>query len=198
MRFFRPALFAAAALAAAGVAGLAAAEVRATHVLTIRLPGGQIEQIRYAGDVAPQVRISRSAEPMDLFAPAADRFGPSWAFAQMQAISTAMNHQAAMMLQQAATAQANVTAGPGDLTLARVNSLPPGAHGVYMVWTSNGNGGCARTVEYASSGAGRTPAIVSRTSGDCGPTSAPTGASPTHDRAPAPVPGLAQPVAFHN
>jgi hypothetical protein len=195
MRLFRPAVFAAAAIATASFAGMATAATNAAHVLLVRLPGGQIEQIRYTGDTAPQVRIASGGAPLVLFARGPDQFAPSPAFLRMQAISAAMTRRAALMLQQAALLQANGGVGPGGLTLARVSNLPAGAHGAYMVWTSNGNGGCARSVQYASSGPGRTPTVISKSAGDCGPAAAP---SPTRYRGPAPASGAPQPVAYHN
>ena len=47
------ALIGAAVLAAAGLAGASAGELARTHILTVRLPDGSIEQIRYLGDRPP-------------------------------------------------------------------------------------------------------------------------------------------------
>ena len=56
MRKMRTALGASvAAIAAIGFCGMAAAQSPQAHVLMITLPDGGIEQIRYAGEVAPQV-----------------------------------------------------------------------------------------------------------------------------------------------
>ena len=38
-----------------------AAAQGATHVLTVRLPGGAVEQIRYTGNVPPEVMVAPDA-----------------------------------------------------------------------------------------------------------------------------------------
>jgi len=48
----------AAAILLAGYAGIAAAQTPETRVLTLRLPDGQVEQIRYIGDVPPTVILA--------------------------------------------------------------------------------------------------------------------------------------------
>jgi hypothetical protein len=51
MRLVRKAILAgAAAIALAGTAGLAAAEIKNAHVLDVRLPDGSLAQIQYVGD----------------------------------------------------------------------------------------------------------------------------------------------------
>ena len=49
-----------AAIALAGFCGIAAAQTSPTHVLMVALPGGGVAQVRYAGDVAPQIAVSDS------------------------------------------------------------------------------------------------------------------------------------------
>jgi hypothetical protein len=53
-----------AVLAAVGFCGIAAAQSPQAHVLTIRLPGGGIEQIQYTSKVAPRVFVSDVPAPM--------------------------------------------------------------------------------------------------------------------------------------
>jgi hypothetical protein len=66
-------LIGAAAIVLGGLAGMAEAKIPETHVLTLRLPDGQVEQVRYVGDVPPTVivapaAISTSSDPVDPFA----------------------------------------------------------------------------------------------------------------------------------
>ena len=56
-KFRTAALIGAVVLAAAGLAGASAGELARTHILTVRLPDGSIEQIRYLGDRPPQIRF---------------------------------------------------------------------------------------------------------------------------------------------
>ena len=56
VQFVRTAVTAAAA--ALVFAGAAAAQSGNTHTMTVQLPNGGVAQIRYAGDVAPQVIVS--------------------------------------------------------------------------------------------------------------------------------------------
>jgi hypothetical protein len=73
----------AAAIVLAGFAGIADAQTPAeTHVMTLRLPGGQVEQVRYTGNVAPTVILA-----------------PDPAFALLQRMSADMDRQAAALLQ---------------------------------------------------------------------------------------------------
>lgn len=63
----------AAAIILAGYAGIALAGSPETHVLTLRLPDGQMEQVRYEGNVPPTVilapdKMAASSEPADPFA----------------------------------------------------------------------------------------------------------------------------------
>jgi hypothetical protein len=58
MRVFRTALLAGAVIAVSGISGVAAARDLNTHVMTIQVPGGGVAEIRYTGDVPPQVVFS--------------------------------------------------------------------------------------------------------------------------------------------
>src|SRR4051794_11946038 len=101
MSYLRNALLAGAAVVVlGGAAGLAEAQTPdasgAVHVMTVRMPNGMVQQIRYTGDVPPrivfvpvesQVMESRVAQPVE---------SP---FAMMQRMSAEMDRQMAMMMQ---------------------------------------------------------------------------------------------------
>jgi hypothetical protein len=175
MRFMRPMLLASLATALAGVTAVAAAERQPVHVLTVSLPDGSVEHIRYTGDVAPRIVIGAgdaatalSGSPAGLFDSA---FGPDSAFAAFDRIAAEMDRQAATMLQQAMTAAPSDTSGPAMLTPAALASLaraPAGATSYSFVSSSSGAGTCSRSVEVTSLGDGKAPQVIRKASGDCG------------------------------
>lgn len=179
-------------LAGAAVAGLTAAGALAadnSHVLTLRLPDGSQEQIRYTGDVAPRVRILSGPQAFVALAPIVDPFGPGSAFAAMRRMSAAMDRNAELMLRRAQT----LSAGGEGLKPVDLGTLPPGARGYTMVSTFSGGKMCTRTNEYSAAAAGRPTKILTRSSGDCGP--ARTG-GPQMTAAPAPQPPAVQAPAL--
>ena len=115
-------------LAGAAAAILAAAATPATagsddtHILTVRLPNGMVEQIQYTGDVAPRIVVSPVPVPVLAAVPMFDP-APEWAtpFAALARISALLDRQEAAMLQQAAQ-------GPG-----KAGAMPPGFTGFSMV-----------------------------------------------------------------
>jgi hypothetical protein len=144
-----------------GALGVAAAR-QDTHVMTVRLPGGAVEQIRYSGDVPPQIAFAGSALPFDVGWPVAF-FGPDSPFAEMNRISAEMDRQMAAMIGNADALAAN----PG-VTEIGAGQLPPGAESYSFVSSMSGNGVCARSVQITSRGKGQKPQVLSRTYGDCG------------------------------
>ena len=60
MRTFQQALLAGVAAGIVGLSGAAFAQSGKTHVMTVRLPDGGVAQIRYTGDVAPQVSVGEA------------------------------------------------------------------------------------------------------------------------------------------
>jgi hypothetical protein len=174
-------LAAAATVAVAGFAGLAAAEIKNAHLLTVRLPDGSLEHIQYTGDQPPKVSVETTPvmmiAPVDMVSvsPIAQMFGPASPFADLPRISAAMDRQAAAMLRQVEMTPMSPTGANGPM-LADLNRLPPGVQGFSMVSTSSGDGMCMHSVEYRSMGAGKAPKVLTRTSGNCGPAGAATGA----------------------
>jgi hypothetical protein len=99
MRVLRNLILAAvASLGVVGIAGVAAAQT--ANVMTVRLPGGGLAEIRYLGDVPPQVVFLPSAAAYE--GPAPSVFGRGSPFAAFERISAEMDRQAAAMLRYAA------------------------------------------------------------------------------------------------
>jgi len=151
----------AAAVLLSAICGMAAAQEPKTHVMTIRLPGGGLEEIHYSGNVAPRVIVSPEVMPGDLSWPAAV-FGPDSAFAEFDRISAAMDRQVEVMLRNAQA----LAAEPG-VTEIDAGRLPPGAS-YSLVSTLSGDGMCGKSVEITSRGDGQKPQVVSKSWGDCG------------------------------
>jgi hypothetical protein len=131
-----------AAMAPAGLTGIAEAGSPETHVLTLRLPDGQVAQVRYMGDVPPTVVLTPAARPA--FA------APPDPFAMFEQISAALDRQEAAMFREI-----NAMAEPNGTGFGTIPVLA-------------GPGVCSRSVQITFEGNGQAPRIVSRTSGDCG------------------------------
>ncbi len=138
-----------AAILAGGVVTPALAGDGQVHVLTVRLPGGGVEQIQYTGDVAPRVVFV----PGMVAVPAMD-VDP---FATLNRISAMMDQQAAAMLREVESLQ-------GDM----LPVLPVGGSGYSFVSTMSGSGVCTRSVRITYNGGNTPPQMVSSSSGDCG------------------------------
>jgi hypothetical protein len=190
-------------IAAAGVTAAAAGEIRNMHVLTVSLPDGSQEQIRYVGDTPPQVRLQPG------LAAVADPFGPASPFALMRQISAQMDREAAAMFQQAAVMPGPGFMRPDGLMQVDLGRLPPGVQGYEMVSTVTGSGVCTKTVRYTASDRGQPPKVLTSSSGACdgapdrqgGPTAvgadrAPTSA-PTLVQAQAPTKAAPPPALLH-
>jgi len=173
MALTRTALLAgAAALAFAGLAGVAHAESARAHVLTLQLPGGGTEQIRYTGDVPPQIVLQPDTGALQIaMMPMA---GGAWAspFAAFDRIAAEMDQQAAAMLQQAQAMSRAALTNVDNLMMMppgmSPGALPAGTQGYTFVSTFSGNGVCTRSVTITSDGNGAKPKVVSQVSGNCG------------------------------
>src|ERR1700722_405338 len=133
----------AAAIVLAGIAGMAKAQTPNVHVLTLRLPSGQVEQIRYTGNVPPTVVLAPDAM--------ATSFAPASPFVLLARMSADMDRQAVAMFR----------------TINDI-AMPNGA-GLGMIPVLSGPGLCTRSVQITFAGNGQAPHVVSRTGGDCGP-----------------------------
>jgi hypothetical protein len=156
----------AAALALTGGVGPAEAQSPQMHTMTVALPGGGVAQIRYSGNVAPQVSIGEAPWTAAVFAPMPALFGPGSPFAEMERLSAAMDRQAAALLQEtSALAAGPLATGPVNAAAA-LTRLPPGSHAYTAVSTLTGNGVCTRSVEITRRN-GQAPKVVTHTSGNC-------------------------------
>jgi hypothetical protein len=186
MRTFRNALLAGVAAVTLGVAGTAFAQSDNVHVMMVRLPDGGLAQIRYSGNVAPQVTLDEASTPGAVFAAMPSLFGPESPFAAMERVSAEMDREAAAMFHQADAMAAE--ANSGQLTAAALRNLPPGSLSYTVVSTASGNGVCSQSLEIAATGNGP-PRVVRHSSGNCGP----TGEATNSASLPAATPQLSRP-----
>lgn len=170
-------LASATAVAIAGVAGVAAAQSADTHVMTVRLPGGGIEEIRYTGNVPPRVVVATEPASFTAFDPISSFFGSDSSFARMERISAEMDREMAAMLAQSDNLATQARSGLPQMTDAALRSvLPPGSASYSFVSTLSENGICTKTVKITSQGNGAAPRVVSHSSGNCGPDASAPGA----------------------
>ena len=181
-------LVGAAALGLAAFAPPATGKDPAVHEMTIQLPGGGSETIRYTGDVAPKVSFERG--PFEFAWPALIAFGFDPPFAALDRVSADLDRQMDAFWRQAET----LARWPKsqDLTQAGFQNLGPGASAYSVVSESFGNNFCSRVTEITTPLNGGKPKVVSRTSGNCN--ASPGGALTT---APTPSSG-AKSIALHS
>jgi hypothetical protein len=156
-----------------GSAGLASA-LPVKHDMTLRLPNGGLERIAYSGNVAPKITIVPEEEMF--FVPA----GVWWSVpsldsvsSDLQGIDAAMNQHLVATLQEmnrlTATSPKNINES--------VQPMPAGSEDFAIVTTTNGHQGCTREMQIIGLGLGKTPKIVSHSSGDCAGVAAPSGST---------------------
>ena len=175
------------AVAVAGPSGVAAARDLTPHVMTVQLPGGSVAEIRYTGEIPPQVVFSPLPKTLTEFAPRSAFFGPASPFATLDQISAAMDREAASLMRQAEMLANAPTFAPNGPIEVALGNLPPGIKSYSMVSTWSGNGACTQSIEITSTANGAKPRVVSHSSGNCGTASGSTGAvrtptmpAPTH------------------
>jgi hypothetical protein len=161
-----------AAAAIIGFAGLADAQSPVVHTMTVQLPGGGLETIRYTGDIAPKVVVAPAGAVM----PAG--FMPT--FTAFDQIAAQMDRQMGAMMQQINTMPMMPMMGMPDMN----QLMQAAAH--------NGGGFCAQSVSITSTGNG--PAkVVRHTAGNCGGgVLAPSGSGQANDLEA--VPQAAKPI----
>jgi hypothetical protein len=147
-----------------------AADAPRTHVLTIQLPNGGVEQIRYSGDIAPTVTFRRSS-PAAI--DGASPFGAESPFAMLDRIQAEMDRQMAAMMQHPMALPPMPQIGGNALQQVTSGSLPPGAQSYSIVSSISGGHECTQSVEVTSQGPGQAPKVVRQSSGDCGANAAP-------------------------
>jgi hypothetical protein len=188
MRNVRTAILAGvAAITIAGLSGVAAARDLNTHVLTVEVPGGGVAEIRYTGDVPPQVVFSPAPATLSASTPLGAFFGSASPFAELARISAAMDRETASLIRQAEQLARAPAFGGTPPIEAGLRSLPPGTTSYTMVSTWSGNGVCSQSVEITSPVNGGKPRVVSHSAGNCGsaPSSVDSIGTPT---VPAPTP----------
>jgi hypothetical protein len=195
------------AIGVAGLSGAAAARDLSTHVMTVEMPGGGLAEIRYTGDVPPQVVLNPVPAPLSAFAPYGAFFGPASPFAELERISAAMDREAASLMRQAEMLTQTPALAPRQPIEAVLRNMPPGTASYTMVSTWSGNSVCTQSVEITAPANGGKPRVVSNSSGNCGsapgtmgPIGTPTIPAPaprpyiletgTHGDGGAPYPGL--------
>jgi hypothetical protein len=151
-----------------GLAGLAPTVAREldTHTVTVRVPGGGVETIEYAGKVAPKVSFQAIpvSGPVDAPFIAFTPMGfPS--FAALDRISAVMDQQMNAMMHQA---QLMVAMPQDQLRNAVMRGVPQGATSFSMVSETSGNGVCTHVTRITQRAGDARPQVVSQTSGDCG------------------------------
>jgi len=133
------------------------------HTMTVQLPGGGMAEIRYTGNIPPQVTVSAGPAATGDVLPIASMLGTSSPFGMLDRITAEMDREAAALFRYADA----MAARPGASGLTLTN-LPPGTRGFSYVSTMSGNGLCTRSTEITSTGNGP-PRVVTHSSGNCGP-----------------------------
>jgi len=158
-------------IAATGLASQAFAQQKIeqstrTHQMTVRLPDGSLEMIRYSGSQPPAITFRDGSDPAFPLIAAFDPFGTASPFADMERISAAMDREAATMMNNPRLF-AQWPDGADDLMKVDLSRLPAGARGYSMISTTSGKGTCTQTMEYFNSGNGK-PQVKTSSSGRCG------------------------------
>jgi hypothetical protein len=179
-------LVGAAVLGLSAIALPASGKEPATHQMTIQLPDGGTETIRYTGEVAPKVTFVQAPLAAAWAAPVAFGFFPS--FAALDRIAADMDRQMDAFWRQAQTMTS--WSGNDNLSQAALQNLAPGSSAYSVVSQSFGDKVCTRMTQITSSPNGGKPKVVSRISGNCD--ASPTGAGI------APSPTGARTIAVHN
>jgi len=146
-----------------------AASAQNAHVMNVAVPGGGVMQIRYTGDVPPQIVFMPAPAAFDAWMPVASMFGADSPFAMLDRIAAEMDRRAAAMFRYADAMAARADAGG---VIEAVGGMPPGApfggESYSFVSTISGNGVCSQSVRIISRGDGTTPVVERHSSGNCG------------------------------
>jgi hypothetical protein len=148
----------AAALVAAALTIPAIAEAQSWHQMTLHLPGGATETIRYTGNVAPDVHVD--SNPFFVRGPAF--FHPVFAdpvFAAWDRMAADMDRQMAAMLRLPANA---------GLSTVVLHRLPAGTSSYSVALRSFGDKACTQVTRVVIAGRDAKPQVTSRSSGHCG------------------------------
>ncbi|HEX2150722.1 MAG TPA: hypothetical protein VHG31_01835 [Stellaceae bacterium] len=189
MGSLRKALFA--GIAAIGIAISGVASAQNAHVMTVPIPGGGVAQIRYVGDVPPQIVFVPAPAAFEGWMPVSSVFGYASPFAMLDRIAAEMDRRAAAMFRyaEAMTDRANA----GGFADAAFGAMPLGSQSYSYVSTISGNGVCTQSIRITSRGDGAPPRVERHSSGNCGAAVAPPGRSRVQPAAPVPAAPPKQP-----
>lgn len=154
-------------IATLAVAAVAVAAHRDMHIMNVGLPVGSVARIEYEGDVAPKVIVAPAPKAVPVNFLEAVNLIP---FAAFDRIAAPMSHDMDAMAQEISAFQPVPPFADGNIDLAALAKLPPGALHYQFVSTSDGGGTCNRSVEVTSYGRGQKPKVVSSSAGDCAST----------------------------
>lgn len=180
---------------AAGIGFADAASAQNAHVMTVPVPGG-VAQIRYVGEVPPQVAFVPAPAAFDGWMPVASVFGPASPFAMMDRIAAEMDRRAAAMFRyaEAMTERADTGGVAGAASGAMpAGAMPWGGESYSYVSTISGSGVCTQSVRIASRGDGTPPFVERHSSGNCGTAAATPGRRAIQPAAPVPTTAPKQP-----
>ena len=178
-----------------GLAGTASAQT--THVMSVPVPGGGIAQIRYVGDVPPQVVFVPAPAAFEGWMPVSSVFGHASPFAMVDRIAAEMDRRAAAMFRYAevmadrANTGGFATASFGAMSPS--GAISPGGESYSYVSTISGTGVCTRSIRVTSRGDGTPPLVERHSSGNCGAAAAPRDRSRVQPAAPVPATPPKQP-----
>src|SRR3954464_12603933 len=182
MSSLRKALLAGIAAIGIGLDGVASAQ--SVHVMTVPVPGGGVAQIRYTGEVPPQIAFVPAPAAFDPWMQVSSVFGPESPFAMLDRISAEMDRRAAAMFRYAEVMVARAPAG--EIALAASGAMPPGSQSYSYISTISGSGVCTQSIRITSRGDGP-PRVERHSSGNCGSVAAPpAGRSAVQPTAPVP------------
>lgn len=156
-----------AAVAVVGVGAFVARSNTPPHVLDVRLPGGAIEQIHYAGATPPQVDMTANAIPVGLLDEAPATWDLAFPFAAFDRLSMDMDRQMAGLAPGLDGPWLSASAAQPLLNQAALSNAPAGAQSYSVVSTFSGGHECTKSVQVTSEGPGKAPRVVTNTSGDC-------------------------------
>jgi hypothetical protein len=173
-----------AGIAAIGIGLAGAASAQTAHVMSVPVPGGGYAEIRYVGEVPPQVAfVPAPVAAYDGWVPAGAFFEPS-PFAMIGRIAAEMDRRMTAMFRDAEAMA--VRAHTGQPIEVAFGSLPPGSQSYSFVSTISGNGVCTQSVRIISEGSGA-PRVERHSSGNCGPAAPAPGRSAVRPVAPVPA-----------
>jgi hypothetical protein len=168
MRALGTAILAGAAAAVFGFPGMALAQNSNMHTMTVQLPGGGMAEIRYTGNIPPQVTVSAGRAAAGDILPVGSMLGANSPFGMLDRITAEMDREAAALFRYADAMSARPWPGASGLTLTNLQNLPPETRGFSYISTMSGNGVCTRSTEITATGNGP-PRVVTHSSGNCGP-----------------------------